>query len=115
MSGIKVTPKDRALSEWVRYLRDDGVCQRCGSSPRPGGLHAAHMFGRACKKCTTPKPKPHDCTRLDPDNLLSLCYGCHSEMDQHPEAKAALFRSVIGDERFDALAARAHGRRDRVK
>jgi hypothetical protein len=52
-------------------------------------------------------------TRVDPDNAMALCTGCHFEMDTHPWMKEALFRSELGDERFDALAARAHGKRDR--
>jgi hypothetical protein len=52
-------------------------------------------------------------TRFDQDNALALCYGCHQFVDSHAKEKFELWISVIGDERFEALAARAHGKRDR--
>ncbi len=103
MSGIKRTAEDARTSKLVRE-RDDWTCMRCGKQypPNSRGLHAAHHFTRRTKV-----------TRYDPDNLLSLCYGCHQFVDSHPTEKEALWRSRIGDERFEALAAKAHGRRDR--
>jgi hypothetical protein len=119
MSGIRRTQADDVFSKQIR-ARDGGKCRRCGSTPAKGGLDCAHMFGRRCAKCTARRPRgqrppEHSCTRLDPDNAMALCTGCHFEMDTHPWMKEALFRSELGDERFDALAARAHQRRDRVK
>lgn len=102
MTGIKRTAADRIFSLQIR-LRDGAKCTRCGSVPHPQGLHCAHHFTRRTKA-----------TRFDPDNALALCYGCHQHLDSHPIEKEAFWRSVIGDERFEALAARAHGRRDRV-
>jgi hypothetical protein len=77
------------------------------------------MFSRRCAVCTAKRKrgrpvKEHECTRLDPDNAMALCTGCHFHVDSNPYEKAILFRQVLGDERFDALAARARGRRDRV-
>jgi len=103
MSGIRRTQADVRFSLQIRE-RDGWKCKRCGSQPRPGGLHAAHMFTRRT-----------GATRFDPDNVLALCYGDHQYLDSHSEEKESFWRSVIGDERFDALAARARGRRDRVK
>src|SRR4249920_2098539 len=100
-TGIKRTAADARLSSQVR-ARDGWRCKRCGSAPNRGGLHAAHMFTRRTQA-----------TRLDPDNLLSLCFGLHQYLDSHPVEKEAFWRAEIGDERFDALAARAHGKRDR--
>jgi 5-methylcytosine-specific restriction endonuclease McrA len=102
MSGIKITAADRRFSQQIRE-RGGHRCQRCGSVPAKGGLHCAHMFTRRTRA-----------TRFDPDNALALCYGCHQYVDSHAEEKQVLWRSVIGNERFDALAARAHGKRDRV-
>jgi predicted restriction endonuclease len=103
MSGIKRTRADAEFSKAVR-VRDRWMCQRCGVHymPPTRALHCAHYFTRRTQV-----------TRLDLDNALALCYGCHQYLDSHPVEKEAFWRQAIGDERFDALAARAHGRRDR--
>jgi len=103
MSGIRRTQADVRFSQQIRE-RDRFTCQRCGFThpSNSRGLHCAHHFTRRTKA-----------TRFDPDNALALCYGCHQYLDSHPWEKEAFWRSEIGDERFDALAARAHGKRDR--
>jgi hypothetical protein len=103
MSSIRRTAADARFSHQIR-ARDGWRCKRCHTEPKPGGLHSAHHFTRRT-----------GATRFDPDNALALCYGCHQYLDSHPYEKEAFWRAEIGDERFDALAARAHGRRDRVK
>lgn len=104
MSGIKRTPADVKFSRAIRE-RDGWMCRRCGSQHVPGsrGLHAAHCFTRRT-----------GATRTDPENALALCYGCHQYIDSHKEAKTRLWVAWLGEERYDALAARAHERRDRV-
>lgn len=87
--------------------RDGWRCQRCGVKHVAGsvGLHAAHCFRRNAAPSV----------RHDPDNGLALCgLTCHPYIDAHPDAKRALWVSAIGEERYEALAARAHGKRDRV-
>lgn len=103
MSGIRRDAADARFSRMIRE-RDNFTCQRCGKQHAENsmGLHAAHMFTRRIKA-----------TRLDPDNCCSLCFGCHQHLDSHPEEKMAFFRARLGDEKFDALQARAHARRDR--
>lgn len=103
MSGIKRTAADVRFSKMIRE-RDNYTCQRCGAGhlPNSRGLHSAHCFGRG----TGP-------TRLDPDNALALCYGCHQYLDSHGPEKHEFFRKALGDERFTALEARARSRRDR--
>jgi hypothetical protein len=103
MSGIRRTQADIRFSEQIRE-RDGWRCRLCHKTPDPRGLHCAHHFTRRTGD-----------TRFDPDNAMALCYGHHQYLDSHPDEKEAFWRSEIGDERFDALAARAHGRRDRVK
>jgi DNA modification methylase len=118
--GIKRTPADIRLSKEIRE-RDGWTCQwpGCGhvfTPPDTGGLSAAHCFGRACKVCTGSRGgwnKPHGCTRLDPDNLIALCTAHHFYADSHPAEKYELFRSALGEERFDALSAKANAKRDR--
>jgi hypothetical protein len=105
MSGIKRTKEDAKLSDYVRWERDQGMCQRCLKQyTKPsGGLHAAHCFTRRTKA-----------TRLEADNLLALCFGCHQFVDSHAEEKENLWRLRIGNERYDRIAALAHQKRDRV-
>ena len=117
--GIKITPADRVFSLQIRS-RDHWTCRRCEKVYvyPTNALQCAHMFSRRCSRCTAKRPRgqaspEHECTRLDPDNALALCAGCHTYLDSNPWEKEAFWRSEIGDERFDALAARAHGKRDR--
>jgi hypothetical protein len=103
-SGLKRDAADIRFSRMIRE-RDRWTCQRCGKvyDPSSMGLHAMHMFSRRIKA-----------TRLDPENACAGCYGCHQYLDSHPNEKLAFFRERLGDERFDALSARAHARRSRT-
>lgn len=104
MSGIKRTPEDDDFSVLIRG-RDEWTCQRCGRVyvPPTRALHCAHYFTRRTQA-----------TRLYPDNALALCYGCHQFVDSHKAEKDALWLSKLGPERYEALEALGHGKRDRV-
>jgi 5-methylcytosine-specific restriction endonuclease McrA len=85
---IKRTRTDILFSEYVRH-RDDWTCQRCGKKFTQGvdsrGLHCAHVwFGRANKT-----------TRWEPINCVSLCIGCHNQVDQSPAEAWELLISKI--------------------
>lgn len=126
--GIKRTSKDAKWSDAVRE-RAGWQCQfinrvgepikeyRCERSIENGldkrGLHAAHCYGRRCSLCTTGSSKPHYCARLDLDDGLAMCWPHHTEIDSDRALKHAIFRWWLGDERFDALASRAHAKRNR--
>lgn len=56
-----VTKADSLFSKWVRER--DGKCVRCGKTTN---LQASHFWPRAWSS-----------TRFDPENVDSLCYGCH--------------------------------------
>src|SRR4030095_11917335 len=101
--GIKITPDDKRFSLQIRN-RANWTCEKCHKryTPPTNALQCAHHFTRRIKA-----------TRGDPANALALCTGCHTYLDSNPYEKEAFWRSIIGDKRFDALAARAHGRRDR--
>jgi 5-methylcytosine-specific restriction endonuclease McrA len=104
MGGIKRTPADVRFSNEIRE-RDNWTCQRCGKRfiPPTRALHAAHYFTRRT-----------GATRVNPDNALALCYGCHQFVDSHKYEKDELWMGKLGVERFEALAALGHGKRDRV-
>ncbi len=101
---IRRSPEDIRFSRTIRE-RAGYACQRCGKqhAEKSQGLHAAHCFTRRIAL-----------TRHDPENALALCLGCHQHLDSHADEKERLFREKLGDEAYDALAARAHGKRDRV-
>lgn len=62
------TPEWRALVRHV-FARDGYRCRRCGAGKRArGGLHAHHV---------RPWSAAPD-LRLDPNNLVTLCRGCHT-------------------------------------
>lgn len=87
--GIKRDKTDKVVSDLVRY-RDGYTCQRCGRTYTPPtmGLHAAHFKGRG-----------HLSTRYDPENIDSLCYGCHSYFGQNWAEHRAWKVKRIGEQR----------------
>ena len=79
--------------------RDNWTCQRCNTRFPQGApnLHCSHFWGRSNKA-----------TRFDPDNCDSLCSFCHSIWEDDKQGAYWGFkRAQLGDERFDALEARA--------
>jgi hypothetical protein len=100
---VKLTAEDRRFAAAIKE-RDEYTCQRCGRIYQKGdrGIQCAHIFTRRIKA-----------TRCDPDNAVALCTGCHFFIDTHPASKIEFFEKHLGLERFEALAARAHARRDR--
>ena len=102
---IKRTAADAVFSRQIRD-RDNWTCQRCGAiyAAPTRALHCAHMYTRRIVA-----------TRFDPDNAVAACYGCHQYLDSHPYEKLRFFRDRLGVPAFDALSARAHGKRDRKR
>lgn len=98
---VKMKAADVADSKRIKE-RDAYTCQRCGSSPDPRGLHVHHIHTRSIKA-----------TRHDDENLITLCMGCHLWAHSHPAAAHEFFGKHLGQERFEALSARAHARRNR--
>jgi hypothetical protein len=102
MAGIKRTEADKWFSNYIR-ARDNFTCQRCGKKfPKyvEGGDNTA-LMGLDTAHCFT---RGHSMVRFDPNNAISLCYGCHSYADQNPEdVLYPLFKSKIGEEAFEEL------------
>ena len=95
--------RERADMRCQFFLSDGERCPaEVGRGLAAQGLHAAHCFGRG-------NPR----TRLDPDNGLALCWPHHREVDGDKSLRYWLFTRWIGDDRFIALEAKAHARRDR--
>lgn len=97
MKKVRRTTEDRRTSLAVRE-RDGFMCRRCGGAHARNstGLHAAHIFTRSRKA-----------TRHDLDNLVALCYGCHSYFHQHPLEFIQWAEDQLGTEKFEALRKRS--------
>jgi hypothetical protein len=119
-SGLK---RDSADARWSKMVRERagfrcqfvgyGVLNSTASVPgrcsmaldnglAPQGLHAAHCFTRG-------NPR----TRTDPDNGLAMCWPHHRAIDGDKSLKFFVFRYWLGEERFDALQAKANAKRNR--
>lgn len=77
MPKITIDAADTAFSRYIR-LRD-GKCLRClipvklNAQGLPVSLQASHFQGRGKEN-----------TRFDPDNVCTLCMGCHMYFTAHP-------------------------------
>ncbi|MBA7639459.1 hypothetical protein ES703_47117 [subsurface metagenome] len=92
---IRVDILDRLFSLCVRLL-SGGYCKRCGKYVGYKKLDNAHFHSR----------RKHS-VRWDFANTTPLCYGCHSYIDGNPFRKIEFFLELLGQERFNALNARA--------
>ena len=95
---MKLYPADTEFSHFIRS-RDGWRCRRCFKNypPPTSALHNSHFFSRGKWG-----------TRFDPDNCISLCYGCHSYFDHAGKAEYTLFKiNELGQKGFDYLTLRA--------
>jgi len=94
---IRIDALDVLFSKYVRLL-SGGYCKRCWKMGKPNSykgwkhLHCAHYHSRGDKS-----------TRWDIDNVVAVCYGCHSWLDGHPLQKTEFFLELLGQARFDSL------------
>lgn len=106
---IKIDPADKLFSQWIR-LRDK-KCLRCNSlvlfntKGLPITHQASHFQGR--KK---------EATRFDPENVVTLCTGCHMYFTAHPAEHYAWQVARLGEEAVQALVIRSNSyqKKDRV-
>lgn len=93
---IKIDPADRAFSQWIR-LRDR-ECRRCHSPVElndkglPVSHQASHFQGRGKEN-----------TRFDPNNVDTLCGGCHRYFTSHPGEHYVWQVSVKGQNVVDSI------------
>ena len=95
---------DKADAKFSQYIRlRDMACVRCGSPVElndkglPITHQCSHFWGRR-----------NENTRFDADNADCNCFTCHRYFGENPAAFTEFKREQLGDERFDALALRAH-------
>lgn len=109
--GWKVTrdPADDAFSQWIR-LRDK-ECRRCHSKVRfngkglPVSHQASHYKGRRKEN-----------SRFDPDNVDTLCGGCHGFFTENPNLHDEWQIRVKGQDKVDEIILRSnfYKKRDRM-
>lgn len=96
MPKIKIDLADKAFSHYIR-LRDM-KCLRCGSLVRlndkglPITHQASHFQGRG-----------KESTRFDPDNVCTLCTGCHMYFTAHPAEHVAWQVERLGQTLVDQI------------
>lgn len=103
MFKIRLDPADTVFSQFIR-LRDKR-CMRCGSPVEinakglPVSHQASHYWSRG-----------REMTRFDPENVDTLCYGCH-QLWGHGDLRDG-YKSFkikqLGEDGFKRLDARAH-------
>jgi len=105
---MKRTPADKDFSNYIR-ARDNWTCQRCGSKFKdedgnviPGkslqGLHCSHYHSRGINS-----------VRLEPDNCVALCHGCHRHFDiRDQKAHTEFMIRRLGQDRYDTLLLQRH-------
>lgn len=93
--------RDKADSKFSEYIRtrDNWTCQRClrKYKEKSQGLHCSHFFGRR-----------NESVRFDPENCVSLCFGCHKYFDEHDREAYREFKiKQLGEKQFELLTIKA--------
>lgn len=103
MGAVKITPADKAFSDYIR-TRDQWTCQRCGKVYNPlvstdrMALHCSHFQGRG-----------KEATRFDPLNADAMCYGCHRYLGAHPAEHYAWHVQRKGQDMVDRIVLASNG------
>lgn len=106
---IRIDAADKLFSQWIR-LRDK-QCLRCHSfvevnmAGMPISHQASHFYGRG-----------REGTRFEPDNVDTLCMGCHRIWGSDDREAYRTFKLMqLGQTRFDTLQLQAntYHRKDR--
>lgn len=93
--GSKRSKADALFSRLVRQR--DGACRRCLKVVPFDLLQAHHFIKRRYRN-----------TRYDFANAVALCWDCHEWCESHPVLADWFAVSIIGEEKFHELYARAH-------
>ena len=96
---IKISRLDSKFSNYIRWVKDKGICQRCRRqySPPSQGAHCSHFWGRARKS-----------VRYNVDNACMLCYGCHMYFTGQPEEHRAFMLRRLGSIKYNLLMQEAN-------
>lgn len=96
---IRITALDSMFSNYIRWIRDKGKCQRCGIQYRPptSGLQCSHFHGRRKQS-----------VRFDEENCTAMCHGCHAWLTANPIAHVNFMFNRLGEQRYNLLMIRAN-------
>jgi 5-methylcytosine-specific restriction endonuclease McrA len=87
---MKLDKADQLFSLYIR-TRDDFICQRC--KKKSDSVACSHFYGRR-----------NESTRYEPDNCVTLCYGCHKYFDETNRESYRDFKlKQLGKKRFNTL------------
>ena len=98
---IKIDKADQLFSQYIRIR--DGKCLRCKSPVEfndkglPVSHQASHFQGRG-----------KEATRFDPDNVCTLCMGCHMYFTAHPAEHYQWQEQRLGQKLIDDLILRSN-------
>ena len=101
---LKRDSLDAAFSDYIRW-RDRWICRRCGSryAPPTQGLHCAHIYTRA-----------NPSIRVDEDNALALCHGCHSYFTGRPIVFKDWCEETLGVAHMEKLKIKYYARSRKI-
>ena len=106
---IKILPEDTICSKYIR--KRDGRCVRCGSKVEfnangdPVSHQASHFWSRG-----------NWATRFDPDNVDTLCFGCHQMWGGDYRRDYEAFKiNQLGKKAFIKLEQKAHSYANKLK
>src|SRR3990167_9844022 len=97
MFKIKIRKSDKLFSDFIKK-RDNYICQRCRKKCLKG-IACSHYWSRV-----------HEGTRHEPDNCITLCFGCHL-LWGHGEERSEyekFMKKKLGVKRFKTLDIQAH-------
>jgi hypothetical protein len=98
---VKIDLADKYFSQWIR-LRDM-KCLRCGSPVKlntkglPITHQASHFQGRGKEN-----------TRFDPNNVITLCTGCHMYFTANPAEHYQWQVERLGQQKVDEIILKSH-------
>lgn len=101
MYNIKIDKADSLFSQWIR-LRDK-QCLRCHAPVKlndkglPINLQASHFQGRG-----------KESTRFDPENVCTLCAGCHQYFTAYPAEHYQWQVQRLGQKTVDNIILRSN-------
>lgn len=104
--NIKRRKSDELFSQYIRMR--DRACQRCGSPVEfnakglPISHQASHFQGRG-----------KEATRFDPENVDTLCGGCHMYLGANPYEHTAWQIKKKGIDAVNAIVLRSNGYKKR--
>ena len=88
---IKRDALDDVFSQYIR-MKADNHCEYCGQWKELSDLECSHFHGR--RKWIT---------RVDEENCIALCSGCHTFLGEHPDIHSDFYKKKLASYRGQAF------------